>query len=145
MRLHEHEPRAGGRGRQLLRDACAAIFLLRRGHEQHVAVREQLAKPREIRCRRQRVFRGVGIGAIEQHQVAQDRHFAVHHLHRARVDAEHLGVQVRPADERWLLGRGALPPGARDFLADERVDQRALAGTGTAQRGDDERRFEPHA
>ena len=172
MGLHENQMRAAGRGGQFVGHPGAAVFLLRGGDQQHVALGQDRPQPGEVVARRGEgrgergeggdetmrpiafpslsrlslslLFRRVRIGAIDQHQVAQRRQVAFDPLDRGRIDAEQFGRQAGPANERGPGGGGTGAAGLHDFGPEQGVDQRALAGAGAAERGDDQRRFEPH-
>ena len=62
-----------------------------------------------------------------------------------RIDTQHLGRQSPAADEHRPGGRRASPARRDDLGPEQGVDQGALAGAGAAQRGHNQRGFEPHA
>ena len=75
MGLHEDQPCSRGGGGKLLGHAGAAVLLLRGGHDQDVAQRQDPPQPGQRRVGRQR-SRGIGrigVGAIDKNQVRQRR------------------------------------------------------------------------
>ena len=160
MGLHEDQVGATRRRGQFVGHPGAAIFLLRGGDQQHVALRQDRPQPRQVAAERAVRARGedaagvsvrcsvflrrVRIGTIDQHQVAQRRQIALDQFHRGRVDAEHLGRQAGTANERGPGGGGPRPAGLHHFRPDDRIHQRTLPGAGAAEGGHDQRGVQPH-
>src|SRR5690606_6150302 len=88
--LDEDQPRAAGRGGQLVGHPGAAILLLRRGHQQHVAVGQQVAEPGEVGAGGVGVFGRVGVGTVDQDQVGQRGQVALDQLYAIGGNANHL-------------------------------------------------------
>ncbi len=114
MRLHKDQSRPGGRRGQFFRHSGAAVFLLRGGHQQHVAVRQYLSQTSKI-IRRfpaygvlERYFGCIGIGAIHQHQLAEQGQIAYDQLNARGIDAQHFRSDIGTADKRGPASSGTL-------------------------------------
>ena len=72
MRLHEEEPATDCRDAEFVGHSPGTVFLLCRGVDQYVAVRQQAVQPLEVVPLGLR-FRRVRVGTVDEHDVAQQR------------------------------------------------------------------------
>ena len=145
MGLDEYQPGAACGVGQFLGHPGAAIFLLRGGYQQYVAVGQEVAEAGEVGAGRAGVLGGVGVGTVDQDQVGQWGQIALDQFDVLGGDAQHLGGKVRAADQRGSCGGGSLAAGPDHLGPQQCVDQGTLAGAGAAQGGHDQGRFEPDA
>ena len=140
MGLHEDQPRPRGGGGKLLGHAGAAILLLRGGHDQHVAQRQDPPQPGQRRVRGTggapstlgpgRGSGGIGrigVGAIDENQVRQRRQILLDQIDLAGVHAQDFRRQPRTAEHRRAGRRRPAATRADQFRPRQGVDQRALA------------------
>ena len=147
MGLHEDQPcPRRGRGK-FLGHPCAAVLLLRGGHDQDVAQRQDPPQSGQRRVRRQRAggVGRIGIGAIDQDQVRQRRQILLDQFDFVGIHAQDVGRQSRAAEQYRASRRRTAAAGADQFGPRQGVDQRAFPGSGSTQGGHDERRFQADA
>ena len=115
--LHEDQSRTGRSSGQFLFDPGAAIFLLRGRDQQHVAVRQYFSQAGKIAVglAQGSLLRSclgrVGIGTIDQHQIAEHGQIAGDQFDAGRIDAQHFRRDIAAADERGPSGGGPLASG----------------------------------
>ncbi len=144
VRLHENQPAAIGGQSQLVRDAARAVFLLSGGVDQHVAVRQQFVQSLEVAAFGV-ALRRVRIRTIDQNNVLQEERVDAADVEFLRRKPQRTEIGVGMDEEQGARRRRTLSARAGALAANDRVDQRALAGPRAAERGDDQRCLEPNA
>ena len=101
MRLHEDQPCPRGGGGKFLGHPGAAVLLLRGGHDQNIAQRQDPPQSGQRRVRRQRAggIGRIGIGAIDKDQVRQRRKILLDQVDLVGIHAQDFGRQSRAAEQ----------------------------------------------
>ena len=151
VRLHEEQRPAGREGGHLAGHDPGTVFLCG-GHEQqhvagrhhrleHVAIAIGVARPRLAGGGRvcPGVRLGIGVGAVDEHDVGHGGRFTAHHAGLQRIERQPRTIDIlRDHDHGIDGGRPGHVAGRADGAAGERIDECALAGAGAADHADDE-------
>ena len=141
MGLHENQLATGGGIAEFPLYVRGAILLLGRGVDQHVAVGQKPPEPLEI-AGEVRLFGGIGIGTIDNHQVFQQRQIVALNFAVLERQLQQLEVHLGMHQQLRLQRGGPLPPGTGHLAAQQRVHQRAFSRSRPAEHRHHQRHFQ---
>ena len=144
VRLHEDQPAALGRLPQFVADSGRAVFLLRRHIEQHIAVWQQLVQTPQVRARSFMLGR-VGVRAIEDHNVSQNRRVDPHEFKLFERDTQRCEVRVGMSDEHGQCRRRTFASRPSTLTPDQGIHQSTFTDAGSSESRHDQRRFQPYS